>query len=197
MNIKQLQAEVNRRIKRPDLVETANTRLIAVVRELHISDFYPRDRVEKTIKVANPTTLTKLTLPPYWRKFVCLAPQTEYQVPIALSKTLHQDFELVDVQDMHRDYSSINCYYTSFNAVTIKSEVPFQRLYACYFKYPDLRDLETTTWVTEHYEQLCVDYTLAGLFTAIGNKDLADIHRALASEALQTFRLNAEAEGIF
>ena len=197
MNIKQLQAEVNRRIKRPDLVETANTRLIAVVRELHISDFYPRDRVEETIKVANPTTLTKLTLPPYWRKFVCLAPQTEYQVPIALSKTLHQDFELVDVQDMHRDYSSINCYYTSFNAVTIKSEVPFQRLYACYYKYPDLRDLETNTWVTEHYEQLCVDYTLAGLFTAIGNKDLADIHRALASEALQTFRLNAEAEGIF
>ena len=64
MNIKQLQAEVNRRIKRPDLVETANTRLIAVVRELHISDFYPRDRVEEAIKVANPTSLTKLTLPP-------------------------------------------------------------------------------------------------------------------------------------
>ena len=119
MNIRELQAEVNRRLKRPDLVETANLRLLAVVRDLHISDFYPRDKVEETIKVSNPTTLTKITLPPFWRKFICLAPQTEYQVPIALSRTTNQDFELVDVQDMHRDHSSINCYYVSYNAVTI------------------------------------------------------------------------------
>lgn len=197
MNLKELQAEVNRRLKRPDLVETANTRIVSVIRELHTTGFYPRDRVEETIKVANPTTLTKLTLPPFWRKFECLAPQTEYQVPIALTRTKNQDFELVDVADLHRDHSTVNCYYTSYNAVTIKSEIPFARLYACYYKYPDLRDPETCTWITEHYEQLILDYTLAGLYTAVGNKDLADIHRALASESLQIFMLNAEAEGVY
>ena len=197
MNIRELQEVVKQRMRRPDLAEMIDSRVIGVVKQLHGSGLYARDRVEEIIKIQQPSCRTKLTLPPFWRSFVALVPMTEYAVPIKLNNTDHQDFELTNVQALWTTDDTQNCYYVSFNSVMIKSESPFQRLYCCYFKYPDLRDLTVTTWITEHYEQLCIDYTLASIYTAIGSKDLAETHRLLASEMYKQFVVNAEHEGIY
>ena len=197
MNILELQNAVKERMKRPDLADMIESRVIGVVKQLHGSGYYARDRVEEVIKINNPSCRTKLTLPPYWRRFVALVPMTETATPIRLNNTDHQDFEITDVQALWATDDIQNCYYVSFNALMIKSEIQFPRLYCCYFKYPDLRDLTVTTWITEHYEQLCIDYTLASIYTAVGNKDLAETHRLLASEMFKQFVVNAEAEGIY
>ena len=197
MNIKELQDVVKARMKRPDLVDLIDSRVIGTVKQLHGSGYYARDRVEEVIKINIPNCLTKLTLPPYWRRFVTLVPMTEVGVPIQLNLTDNQDFELTDVQAVWATDQVINCYYISFNSVMIRSEIQFAKLYCCYFKYPDLRDLTTTTWITEHYEQLVIDYTLASIYTAIGSKDLAETHRMLASEQYRQFVANAESEGIY
>ena len=198
MNIAELQNEVINRMRRPDLVDLIKSRVIGTIKQLHGSGYYARDRVEEVIKIGNPSCTTKLTIPPYWRRFVALVPFTESGTTnIPLRRTDHQDFELSDVSALWQTDDNINTYYVSFNTVTIKSEVAFAKLYACYFKYPDLRDLTVTTWVTEHYEQLVIDYTLAAIYTAIGNKDLADTHKILASDLYKQFLVNSEAEGVY
>lgn len=197
MNIKQLQDKVKARMSRPDLAGLIEDRVIGVVKQLHGSGYYARDRVEEVIKIGNPNCLTKLTLPPYWRRFVALVPMTDVGTPIQLNYTDHQDFELTDVEAVWATDQPLNCYYISFNSLMIRSEVQFNKLYCCYFKYPDLRDLTTETWITEHYDHLCIDYTLASIYTAIGNKDLAETHRLLASESFKQFLSNAEAEGVY
>lgn len=197
MNILELQNVVKQRMKRPDLAEMIESRVIGVVKQLHGSGYYAQDRVEEIVKIQQPSCRTKLTLPPFWRKFVTLVPMTDMAVPIRLNNTDHQDFDLTNVQALWATDDTQNCYYVSLNSLMIKSEVAFNRLYCCYFKYPDLRDLTVTTWITEHYDQLCVDYTLASIYTAVGNKDLAETHRLLASEMYKQFVVNAEHEGIY
>ena len=104
MNIAELQNEVINRMRRPDLVDLIKSRVIGTIKQLHGSGYYARDRVEEVIKIGNPSCTTKLTIPPYWRRFVALVPFTESGTTnIPLRRTDHQDFELSDVISIYNE----------------------------------------------------------------------------------------------
>lgn len=178
-------------IKRPDLASMIDTRVRGAVKWVHMTDFYPRDRIT-AVQNIKPNQVVRLTLPERFRQFELIRPLTDAEQPIPLSTDTVDTIGLIEA-DPHQllDYRNVqrdNYYYVVGDIINIKMNCTADKMLFMYYAYPDLRDDKATTWVTEQFPELIIFRAAAVLYAQLGNQDLRNTYGALSTEHLEQLK---------
>lgn len=200
MLVREIVDDVIEILARPDLVNFVKLRTAQQLKLLHALDNWPRDKVEQLITIQNPSITVRTNLPAFWRKFDVLAPCMADGSIITLP---NQPVDTIGYRETDprmitgfRQMADTDYYYVAGDVVNIRSSFPPEKLYASYYKYPDLRSTEATTWITETFPELVTYRVLYACYAMLGNMEQRAVYEALYQEAKATFISDASSAGV-
>ncbi|UNI71194.1 hypothetical protein P5_0017 [Aeromonas phage P5] len=187
-------------LARPDLINFVKLRAQQQLKLLHALDNWPRDKVEQLITIQNPSNTIRTNLPAFWRKFDVLAPCDAVGNIIILPS---QSVDTIGYRETDprmitgfRQTADMDYYYVAGDVVNIRSSTAPEKLYASYYKYPDLRSTEATTWITENFPELVTYRVLYACYAMLGNMEQRAVYEALYQEAKEVFILDSAYSGV-
>ena len=170
---------------RPDLEELIKSAAIGVIKQTHAKANFRRDLQEEHIVVPSPAQTIRLTLPPRFRKFSNIVIADNFGRPLAVVEQTSPT-ALLDVYGKMPQKPSA---YVSGNTYTVLANrygLPISYLFVSYYQTPVVENLGDTTWLTELYPEVVVNYALFKVYSKTGNDAKAQQSYGLYAEELQT-----------
>ena len=200
MLLREIEADVVSILARPDLASFIHLRAQQQLKLLHAMDKWPRDKVEQLITIQNPSNAIRTNLPAFWRKFDVLAPCTADGSIITLPC---QEVDTIGYREVDprmitgfQRQADTDYYYVAGDVVNIRTSLAPEKLYASYYKYPDLRSTEVTTWITEYFPELVTYRVLYACYAMLGNMEQRAVYEQLYQEAKEIFVVDAGSAGV-
>lgn len=170
MNIADIVERVIRETGRPDLEALIQSTAVSAIRQVHAKADFSRDVIEETIEVPSPAPTVRLTLPPRFRKFAVLAIADQYGRAIRKCKPVSSTAVISSLNKMPLIEPS---YYVAGQTYTVSGNqaylLPIQQLYVQYLETPPLDNLGGTSWMTELYPEVIINYALFKVHGKTGN----------------------------
>ena len=170
MNIGEITARVIAETGRPDLQDLIQNTVVSSIRQVHAKADFVRDVVEETIVVPTPNQFVRLTLPPRYRKFAAMAITDQYGRPLAKCSPVAATSVIDNIGKMP---DLTPTYYVTGQTYTVSGNsvfpLPIQFLYVQYLETPALDNLGGTTWMTDLYPEVIINYALYKVHGKTGN----------------------------
>lgn len=156
--------------RRPDR-ETDITRYVRkTVRHAHALRDFDLDLTDTTLTVTggSEVTIGSAPLPDFFRKVKVLRPLVSgsFISGVSFKKTNPQYIAELAAEDL-----TLNTYYITQSTLHFESETAISSMQLMFYTYPDLTDLNNSTWITENFPEALVDMVKAQLYAALGDVD--------------------------
>lgn len=170
---------------RPDLEELIKSAVIGVIKQVHAKANFRRDLLEENIVVPSPAQTIRLTLPPRFRRFSNVVITDNRGMPLAVA----EETSPKNMLDVYGKMPMKPAHYVSGNTYTVmanRHRLPISYLFVSYYQTPSIENLGDSTWLTELYPEVVVNYALFKAYSKTGNDSKAQQSYGLYAEELQT-----------
>lgn len=183
MNVQTLAAEVVTELRQPHAVAEITSAVRKAVTAAHNSGEYAKDLVEEVVNLGQVSNSFKFGLPPFCRKLKLVKPcSTDGQVMTLYTES--GGFDKIAPGDVMTvaGNAMTNFYYIIGPTVVLRTSAALQYVYMMYYSKPDLRTLESSTWIMRDYPELVKDLAKAMYYATKSDREKEASYRNLYQE---------------
>lgn len=189
MKFKDIEQEIYRLTKRPDLVEQTRGAIRLATLKAHHTDYYSKDLFEMGVDFEQEATRQQLD-------YISLVPNLRAFKYFRLSDSTCDDMgpflEIITPEEILDAYgcNRTNIAYVAGRVLEIRSAADFRYgLLGCYV-HPTVTDGDYCSWVAEQYPYCIIYETARVLFKTIGYDEESAQYNSLTAEAFNSLRLS-------
>lgn len=155
-----------RRIEKTELITSYVKK---AVKKAHSLQEFKRDRIDTTVAVVNaPSFIGTVPLPARFKKPILIRPMVDGAF---ISGVELDELDASNIVRAERSGKDINTYYLTRDSLSFKSDRQLTEIGILYSEFPDFTDLNTSTWITEEFEEALKDLTKSYVFSVLGDKE--------------------------
>lgn len=198
MNLNAMVERVMQETARPDQEQLVRRMVRMAIKEIHNLGLFPRDLVEDTVFLQEPSHKFKINLPARLRVFGSIMPTNRNG---AILRTVTEDGRLEPVSPEHivdiMRLGKTDVYYISGASVVVVSSSKAEGLYMSWYENPDISDNHLETWLMGLEPDTFVESAKAKVYKQLGREKIAaDIRNELYQVSYEYILQNYSTSGL-